>query len=175
MHICISKPTTIGSDNGLSPSRCQAIIWTNAGILSIGPLGTYFSEILIKIHTFSFKEMHLKMSSGKWRPFCLSLHVLMGHVAWQPLLELLTHRTNPRMHQISHNAPFCNRNVHISVAKCCIVGYGTDAFWDLWGWSIVMVPCHAVKFLLHIWRSKSMGIRAPPELQWLDEVDRVPG
>ena len=29
----------IGSDNGLSPGRRQAIIWTNAGILLIGSLG----------------------------------------------------------------------------------------------------------------------------------------
>ena len=36
-HICISKLTIIGSDNGLSPGRCQAIIWTNAGILLMGP------------------------------------------------------------------------------------------------------------------------------------------
>ena len=48
-HICVSKLITIVSDNGLSPGRRQAIIWTNAGILSIGPLGTNFSEILIEI------------------------------------------------------------------------------------------------------------------------------
>ena len=41
-HICVSKLTIIGSDNGLSPGRRQAIIWTNAGILLIGPLGTNF-------------------------------------------------------------------------------------------------------------------------------------
>ena len=76
MLICVSKLTIIGSDNGLPPGRCQAIIWTNAGILLIGPLGTNFSEILIKIHTFSFTKMHLKMSSGKWRPFCLGINVL---------------------------------------------------------------------------------------------------
>ena len=75
-HICVGKPTTIGSDNGLSPGRRQDIIWTIAGILLIGPLGTNFSEILIKIQTFSFKKMHLKMSSAKWRPFCLGLNVL---------------------------------------------------------------------------------------------------
>ena len=46
----------------------------NAGILLIGPLGTNFSEILITIHTFAFKKMHLKMSSEKWRPFCLGLN-----------------------------------------------------------------------------------------------------
>ena len=56
-HICVSKLTIIGSDNGLSPDRRQAIIWTNAGLLLIGPLGTNFSEILIKILTFSFKKI----------------------------------------------------------------------------------------------------------------------
>ena len=64
-HICVSKLTIIGSDNGLSPGRRQAIIWTSAGILLIRPLGTNFNEILIEIHTFSFKKMHLKMSSAK--------------------------------------------------------------------------------------------------------------
>ena len=76
-HIWGGKLTIIGSDNGLSPERRQAIIWTNAGILLIGPLGTNFSEILIEIQTFSLKKRHLKMSSAKWRPFCLGLDVLM--------------------------------------------------------------------------------------------------
>ena len=75
-HICVGDLTIIGSDNGLSPGRHQAIIWTNAGILLIGPLGTNFSEILIEILTFSFKKMHLKMSSAKWQTFCLGLNVL---------------------------------------------------------------------------------------------------
>ena len=48
-HICISKLTIIGSDNGLSPDQRQAIIWTSAGTLLIGPLGTNFSEILVEI------------------------------------------------------------------------------------------------------------------------------
>ena len=64
-HICVSKIIIIGSDNGLSPGRRQSIIWTNAGILLIGPLGTNFIEILIGILAFSFKEIHLKMSSAK--------------------------------------------------------------------------------------------------------------
>ena len=51
----ISKPAIIGSDNGLLPGRRRSIIWTDAGILLIGPIGTNFSEILIWIHTFSFK------------------------------------------------------------------------------------------------------------------------
>ena len=75
-HICVGKLTIIGSDNGLSPGRRQAIIWTNAGILWIGPLETNFSEILIGIQTLSLKKMHLKMASAKWRPFFLGLNVL---------------------------------------------------------------------------------------------------
>ena len=64
-YMCVNELTIIGSDNGLSPGRRQAIIWTNTGILLIGSLGTNFSEILIKIYIFSFKKMHSKMSSGK--------------------------------------------------------------------------------------------------------------
>ena len=75
-HICVGNLTIIGSDTGLSPGRRQAIIWTNAGLLLIGPLGINFREILVGIHKFSFTKMHLKMSSAKWRPFSLGLHVL---------------------------------------------------------------------------------------------------
>ena len=57
-HICVGKLIIIGSDNGLSPERRQAIIWPNAGILLIGPLGTNFSEIFIEIQT----SQHLKYS-----------------------------------------------------------------------------------------------------------------
>ena len=59
-HISVSKLTTIGSDNGLSPGRRQTIIWTNAGILLVWSLGTNFSEILIGIQTFSFKKNALE-------------------------------------------------------------------------------------------------------------------
>ena len=76
-HTYVSKRTIIGSDNGLSPDRRQAIIWTNAGMLLIGPSATtLFSENLIQIDTFSFTKMHLKMLSGKWWPCCLGLNVL---------------------------------------------------------------------------------------------------
>ena len=77
-HICVSKLTIIASDNALSPGRRQAIIWNNAGILSIGLLQTNFSEILIEIQIFSFMKMCLKVSSAKWRPFRLGLNVLTG-------------------------------------------------------------------------------------------------
>ena len=51
-HICVSELTITGSDNGLSPDRHQAIIWTSAGTLLTGP----FSEILIKIQNFFIRK-----------------------------------------------------------------------------------------------------------------------
>ena len=60
----------IGSGNGLSPVRRQAITWTNADLLPIRPLGINFSEIQIKIQNFSFMKIYLKISSAKWQPFC---------------------------------------------------------------------------------------------------------
>ena len=82
-HICVSELTIIGSDNGLAPGRRQSIIWNYAGLLLIEPLGTNFSEILIEIHIFSFKNIHLKMSSGKWLPFRLGINVLMNSHRFQ--------------------------------------------------------------------------------------------
>ena len=82
MHICVGNLTIIGPDNGLSPGRHQAIIWTNAGILLIGPLGTNFSETVIEIHTFSFQTMDLKISSAKGRLFCLGLNELKDPPTW---------------------------------------------------------------------------------------------
>ena len=48
-HTCVGDLTNIGSYNGLLPGRCQAIIWTNAWILLIEPLGTNLNEILFEI------------------------------------------------------------------------------------------------------------------------------
>ena len=54
-HICVSNLTVTGLDDGLSPGRCQAIIWTNDGILLFRPSGTNFSENLIEILTCVWK------------------------------------------------------------------------------------------------------------------------
>ena len=59
--ICISKLTSISSDNGFLPGQRQAVVWTNAGILLIRALGTNFDEILSEIDAFSFKKMHVKI------------------------------------------------------------------------------------------------------------------
>ena len=75
-QIGVSKLNIIGSDNGLSPGRRQAIIWTSAGIFSIWCLWTNFSEVAIEIHTFLFQKMVVQMSFAKWWPFCLCLNVL---------------------------------------------------------------------------------------------------
>ena len=64
------------SDNGLSPRRRQAIIWTNAGILLIGPLGTNFSNlnrnsnILIKEN--AIENVVCEMASILSRPQCVN-------------------------------------------------------------------------------------------------------
>ena len=109
MQIFVTNLTIIGSDNGLSPGQRQAIIWTNAGMLLIWTLRTNFTQILITIHTFSFKKMHLKMTSGKCRPGCrpfyLSLNVIVAvtiAAKWHPLLivqYILLHSKN-QVHQM---------------------------------------------------------------------------
>ena len=73
MHICASKLTTIRSDNSLMPGQPQAIIWTNVGIWSIVPFGTYFSEIIIEIHGTNF--LIQENTFEKCWPFCFSLNV----------------------------------------------------------------------------------------------------
>ena len=91
-HICVGKLTIVGSDNGLSPERRQAIIWTNAGILLTGPLGTNLSEVLIEIQTFWLKKIRLKMSSAKCCSFRLGLNVLIPSswiVGWESLMKAI--------------------------------------------------------------------------------------
>ena len=83
--------TIIGSDNGLLPCQCQAIIWTNAGMLLIRPLATNFCEISIEIHIFPLKKSIWKCR--KWRQFCLGLNVLSASVWMGP--ELGYHNAKP--------------------------------------------------------------------------------
>ena len=130
MYICIGKLTIIGSDNGLSPERRQAIIRTNAAIFLIRPLGTNFSEILIGNRTFSFKELHLKMSSVKWRPFCLCLNVITGLTViynrpWSPQM-----RTPWSMNLESYTGEWFSRYTDYIITSDYIYlsEYGSDIF-----------------------------------------------
>ena len=70
-HLCVGNLTIIGPDNGLAPARRQAIIWTNAGILLIGPVETKFNAILSELVAFLFKKIRLNVM-----PFCLDLNML---------------------------------------------------------------------------------------------------
>ena len=78
-HICVGKTTIIGSDNGLAPTRRQAIIWTNAGILLIGTLGkklqwnfTRMSFILIQEN--AYENVVWKMAAILSRPRCVKIY-----------------------------------------------------------------------------------------------------
>ena len=122
-HICVSELTIIGLDNGLLPGRRQAIIWTNARTLLIGPLGTNFNEILIGIQTFSFKKMHLKMSSAKGRLFSLGLNELS--VESDSFLGCPSHLTGVCWNSLSN----CLQNI---TTKWINVG-GRTVIWYIWG------------------------------------------
>ena len=115
-HICVSTLNIIGSDNGLSPSRRQAIIWANGGILLIRNLGTNFSEILSEIYTLSFKKNHLKMSCGKWRPFCLGLNVLKEYdVIWRCVFTVVLSK---------HET--LTKSLHISILLRLLFSFGEE-------------------------------------------------
>ena len=69
---CINASPNLGiitSNNGLLPFLYQTIIWTNAGLLPVWPLWTYFSEIWTIMQQFLLKKM-----CAKWWPFHLSLN-----------------------------------------------------------------------------------------------------
>ena len=134
-YLCVSKLTSIASDNGLSPGRRPAIIWRNAGILLIGPLGTNFSEILIELQAFSLKKIRLKMSSAKCRPFCLGLNVFTciptvttavmneyGHTRDLKSGEK-TDNTNNGLHQL----------LTVFFSNCVGVAYLQDTHRSSWG------------------------------------------
>ena len=135
--------TIIGSDNGLSPGRRQAIIWTNAGILLIGPLATNFSEILTEIYIFPFKQMHLKMSSGIWRPFCLGLDMLSVRVVSDVYSRAFT--LTVRM-QVANwfiwdiSCQLSDGNITMTYPPCPLIGQSCHLFlwfrpgqWNSWG------------------------------------------
>ena len=158
-HLCM-----IGSDKGLSPEQRQAIIWTNAGILLIGPLGTNFSEILIATETFSFKKMHLKMSSGKCRSFCFGLNVLKWIYITVPLFgEAASPWWRHQVETFSALLAICvgNSPVPGEFPEQRPVTRRFDVFFDLrlnnrlsnqsWGWWFEMLSCP-------LWRHCNAGV-----------------
>ena len=90
MHICVSKLTTIGSDNGLSPGRRWAVIWTNAGILFVGPFWTNLSDTITEIQTFFTDEnvvenVVCEMAAIFSRTQCVRLVCYHPHIASVPV------------------------------------------------------------------------------------------
>ena len=69
-----TKPSPFEAESIIQPSlvqimACRLVVnWTRRNKLG---------EILIEIHIFIFKIVHLKMSTAKWRPFCFGLSVLL--------------------------------------------------------------------------------------------------
>ena len=110
-HLCISKQIIIVSNNGLSPGRCQAIIWTNAGILLIGLLGINSSEIFnqnvyIFIHENAFENVW-KIAAILSRPQCdNSLRPIWttwtSSAVQESPLNLITHSLRPRDSYMHH-------------------------------------------------------------------------
>ena len=73
-HICVSKLTVVGSDNGLPPGRRQAIVWTNAEILLIGPSGTCFRNLNRNSYVFIQENAFCKMAAICFWPQCVKQH-----------------------------------------------------------------------------------------------------
>ena len=157
-HICIGNLTIIGSDNSLSLGRRQAIIWTNVGILLIGPLGTRFCEISIGILTFSFKKMRLKVSSAKWWPFCLSLNVVsmqsnlaasarfqwhnqtIFHIKLAPMYDMFV-ISHTHTHAHTHTSDRFYFTSNLIFVHCAVFDTFKQSFvvvlqtyWDFWCW-----------------------------------------
>ena len=117
-HIWVSKLTTIDSDNDLSPGHYLNQCWN-----FVNPLGTNFSENLIEIYTFSSKKMaHFKMSSGKWRPFCLGL---------KPKFEFIAHDDVIKWEHFRRYWPFV-RGIHRSSVNSRHKGQWREALMAPW-------------------------------------------
>ena len=106
-YICVGNLDIIGSDNGLSPGRRHAIIWTNARILLIWPLGTNFSEILIVFLRFSSRKCMSKFHLWKCGHFVSASMCCLPY--W--LLQYKTKREH-------HWSPWC-----FSVITIIVVSY----------------------------------------------------
>ena len=150
MHICVSKLTIIGSDNGLSPDWRQSSISTDPGILLIGPLGTIFTGILIEMHILSFQKIHLKMSSGKWRPFCLGINVFNAFFSWE--LRCFSSKKNGKVGDLAYNttsrsqssyvSQFCNTIYKFQTVLIVKIHHGNlIEFWEAINADFQLDPC----------------------------------
>ena len=149
-HICVGELTIIVSDNGLASGRRQAIIWTNARKLLIGPLGTNFSDILIGIQTISSGKMQLKMSV-KWsqflsRPQCLySFTFVVIIYDWIWTLCVITGLANHQGPVSISDKPFY-RKISQRLDAARFVFKSARSLWNLTGTSAALLPGCLSKF-----------------------------
>ena len=95
-HICLSELCSIGSGNGLSPDRRQAITWTNVYLLTVrNKLQWNLNQNKkLFIHEHASEpivcEMAAILSRGRWvicLPVCLSLgHINPATITWTTIL-----------------------------------------------------------------------------------------
>ena len=64
-------------------------------------------KFFIRIHTFSFNKMPLKISSATWPPFCLDLNVLSTHENY--MLASNTKETSMESQNVDIGKPY---NIH---------------------------------------------------------------
>ena len=84
-HICVSKLTNIGSDNGLPPSRRQAIISTKCWYIVNWSLGNKFQWNLnqnqyIFIQENAFESVVCEMAAILSQPQCVKLSIMCCHI-----------------------------------------------------------------------------------------------
>ena len=116
-HICVGNLTIIGPDNGLSPDRRQAIIWTNAGIL-LNKLRNKLQwnicrNSYIFIQENAFENVVREMSAILSRPQCVK-----SYVSWASYMVHIDHglicyfqRANVTTYTFRHNAANSYLNV----------------------------------------------------------------
>ena len=82
-HICVKNKPIIGWDNGMSPVCYQAIVWTNAGWLIVGPME--FAELCKQYFVYIFRiEKYIKEPAGKY------LHDTVSYIIFLILLLMCT-------------------------------------------------------------------------------------
>ena len=139
-YICVNKRGHHWFRYWLVAFRRQAIIWTNAGLLSIGPLRTYFTEILIKIQQISLKKVHLKISYAKWRPSCLGLSLLKVPWSFQRMVFNIKRDTFEETSIKTHRLTFYKRVAltiyRLRSSKVCRL-FGTKPLcWLIVNWTL---------------------------------------
>ena len=75
--------------DALSPFGRQFDISINAGLFSIGPIGTNFGDILLGIHNISSKKMYFRKASAKWHHFVSPLCYFSTKLLSSPELIVL--------------------------------------------------------------------------------------